>query len=139
MKHRISIIVKNVLFKIINQIYEGLPSVATQQGICQVVPKGNTMLKLLFESLGGCVECENEDAMKVLMVPTSLMGPFYRLLKSNRDWLVKNGVPEKDASYFVTKQYSSMLKDAELDCENPARLDVLIDEQTPGGLNEQVR
>ena len=67
------------------------------------------------------------------------MGPFYRLLKSNRDWLVKKGIPENDASFFVTKLYMSMITDAEEDCSNPNRLDALIDEQTPGGLNEQVR
>jgi len=114
-----------------------LPSVATQQGICLKVPKGNSILKSLFESLGGCVECENEEMMKVLMAPTGQMGPFYRLLKSNRDWLVKKGIPENDASFFVTKLYMSMITDAEEDCSNPNRLDALIDEQTPGGLNEQ--
>lgn len=31
-----------------------------------------------------------------------------------------------------------MVQDAELDCDNPRRFDDLIDEQTPGGLNEQV-
>jgi hypothetical protein len=31
-----------------------------------------------------------------------------------------------------------MVQDAELDCDNPQRFDDLINEQTPGGLNEQV-
>jgi hypothetical protein len=31
-----------------------------------------------------------------------------------------------------------MVQDAELDCDNPHRFDDLINEQTPGGLNEQV-
>ena len=36
------------------------------------------------------------------------------------------------------RQYFAMVKDAILECNtNPKRLDELIDEQTPGGLNEQ--
>ena len=62
-------IANNPCLKLHHQIL-GLPSVATQQGICLKVPKGNSILKSLFESLGGCVECENEEMMKVLMAPT---------------------------------------------------------------------
>ena len=51
---------------------------------------------------------------------------------------VKQGVSPQDASYFVGKSFLSMVQDAELDCDNPRRFDDLIDEQTPGGLNEQV-
>ena len=52
---------------------------------------------------------------------------------------VNQGVPAQDASYFVGKSYLSMVQDAEPDCANPRRFDDLIEEQTPGGLNEQVR
>ena len=52
--------------------------------------------------------------------------------------LVKQGVSPKDASYFVGRSYLSMVQDAERDCENPERFDALVEEQTPGGLNEQV-
>ena len=51
---------------------------------------------------------------------------------------VKQGVSPQDASYFVGKSFLSMVQDAELDCDNPRRFDDLIDEQKPGGLNEQV-
>ena len=52
---------------------------------------------------------------------------------------VKHGVTPKDASYFVGRSYLSMVQDAERNCQNPKRFDDLIEEQTPGGLNEQVR
>lgn len=51
---------------------------------------------------------------------------------------VKQGVSPKDASYFVGRSYLSMVQDAERDCEDPKRFDELVEEQTPGGLNEQV-
>jgi hypothetical protein len=52
---------------------------------------------------------------------------------------VKHGVTPKDASYFVGRSYLSMVQDAERNCQDPKRFDDLIEEQTPGGLNEQVR
>ena len=52
---------------------------------------------------------------------------------------VKHGVTPDDASYFVGRSYLSMVQDAERNCQdNPRRFDDLIEEQTPGGLNEQV-
>lgn len=51
---------------------------------------------------------------------------------------VKRGVSPEDASYFVGRSYLSMVQDAERDCGNPNRFDDLVEEQTPGGLNEQV-
>ena len=52
---------------------------------------------------------------------------------------MKQGVSPEDASYFVGRSYLSIVQDAERNCRDPNRFDALIDEQTPGGLNEQVR
>ena len=65
------------------------------------------------------------------------MGPIYGLMRQNRDWLIRQGVPAKDASYFVGRQYLSIVQDAERLCDDERHFDDLIDEQTPGGLNEQ--
>ena len=61
---------------------------------------------------------------------------FYHAL--HKIFTVKQGVSPKDASYFVGRSYLSMVQDAERDCEDPKRFDALVEEQTPGGLNEQV-
>ena len=55
---------------------------------------------------------------------------------SNR--AVKQGVSPEDASYFIGRTYLSIVQDAERNSRDPARFDKLIQEQTPGGLNEQV-
>eukprot|EP00586_Coscinodiscus_wailesii_P000981 CAMPEP_0172478808 /NCGR_PEP_ID=MMETSP1066-20121228/2984_1 /TAXON_ID=671091 /ORGANISM="Coscinodiscus wailesii, Strain CCMP2513" /LENGTH=105 /DNA_ID=CAMNT_0013238683 /DNA_START=570 /DNA_END=887 /DNA_ORIENTATION=+ len=68
---------------------------------------------------------------------TALMGPAYEILKSNRDYLIRNGVPPSKASSFVAKFYRSVVSDAVVDCEEEGRFDDLIREQTPGGLSEQ--
>ena len=51
---------------------------------------------------------------------------------------MKQGISPEDASYFVGRSYLSMVQDSERGCRDPRRFDELIDEQTPGGLNEQV-
>ena len=90
------------------------------------------------------------------------MGSMYGVMRNNRDWLgeniytnnssscdisilihtsnltVKQGVSPSDASYFIGRSYLSMVQDAERDCQDPNRFDDLVEEQTPGGLNEQV-
>jgi len=125
-----------------------LPAVAFQDGTCLVTPpvsssgsSGTRSISVnllpLFQSIGGYIECETEEIMRAMMVPTCLMGPLYGIMKKNRDWLVNHGVPAKDASYFLGKQYLAMIRDAERNCEDPNHIEDLIGEQTPGGLNEQ--
>jgi pyrroline-5-carboxylate reductase len=77
-----------------------LPSVATRDGTCLLVPP-SPPLKAVLDTLGGCVCCATEKIMTTMMIPACLMGPYYRVLQQNRDWMVANGVPEEDASYFV--------------------------------------
>lgn len=112
---------------------------AKLKGVSLVVPKQNhnPILLQMLESLGGYVECERLHQMNAMMVPTGMMGSFYGLLRNNRDWLVQQGVQASDASYFVAKQYMSMMEDAVESCVDPSRFDDLVEEQTPGGLNEQ--
>jgi pyrroline-5-carboxylate reductase len=53
-----------------------LPPVAMHRGTCLLVPKGNSTLKTMCDSLGGTVECDAEESLRALMVTTCLMGPF---------------------------------------------------------------
>lgn len=116
-----------------------LPSVAVHQGVSLVVPKQthNPLLLEMLSSLGGYVECETQQTMNAMMVTSGMMGSLYGVLKNNQDWLVQQGVAPEDASYFVGRLYLGMMQDAERDCANPRRFHDLIEEQTPGGLNEQ--
>ena len=103
-----------------------------------IVPKGSPKIKAILESLGGCVECEDEDIMRKLMVTTSLMGPLYGIMRQNAEWLVKHGVNTLDANRFVSGTYLSIVQDAEARCKEEGIFNDLVNEQTPGGLNEQV-
>lgn len=117
-----------------------LPAVAMLEGTPLLVPRSQSKsIKKLMSTLGSgtCIECENEDIMEAMMVTTSMMGPIYGLMKTNRDYLVSKGVPGNDATVMVGRQYFAMVKDALDRCDDVESLDELIDEQTPGGLNEQ--
>lgn len=119
-----------------------LPPISNREGCALLTPvasneNGHPYLKKLFIALGGVVECPTDDVMSAMMVPTGMMGAMYGIMKNNRDWLIKKGVSPSDASYFVARSYLSMVQDAERDCKDPKRFDDLIEEQTPGGLNEQ--
>jgi pyrroline-5-carboxylate reductase len=60
------------------------------------------------------------------------------MMKQGRDWLTKHtDLTPEEASYLVVKQYVGAVLEAEKDCDQPNRLEDLIAEQTPGGINEQ--
>jgi pyrroline-5-carboxylate reductase len=117
-----------------------LPAVAELEGTPLLVPRSTSNIHKLLETLGGgtCIQCENEEIMEAMMVSTCMMGPVYGLMRANRDFLIKKGVPAKDANHVVARQYFGMTQDALARSEDgDDSLDALIQEQTPGGLNEQ--
>jgi len=117
-----------------------LPAVADLEGTPLLVPKSTCTIHKLLETLGGgtCVQCETEEIMEAMMVSTAMMGPVYGFMRANRDFLIKKGVPPKDANDVVARQFFAMTRDAlERSSEGDSSLDLLIEEQTPGGLNEQ--
>ncbi|GKY96716.1 hypothetical protein MPSEU_000631100 [Mayamaea pseudoterrestris] len=117
----------------------------------------NSTLTQLFESLGGMISADTEEQMTAMMIPSGMMGTFYGVLKQHRDFVLRqaNGAESQSdsnhqrlgsraATELVIKYYHGMLVDAmqRLEQEDNANdnsdlLEQLIEEQTPGGLNEQ--
>lgn len=114
------------------------------------------LLKSIFKSMGGCVVLDTEYDLESCMVTTCTMGPLYGTMKKQRDWLLDNtnGLTKKDATNLVLKQFQGAILDAtykfnnndnmedndSADTEDNTDIDMLehlINEQTPGGLNEQ--
>lgn len=124
-----------------------LPAVAELEGTPLLVPRPppppTSHLSSLIATLGGgtCIECDNEEIMEAMMVTTCMMGSVYELMRTTRDFLVEKGVPAVDANDVVARQYWGITKDAltrsQRDGCREDSLDKLIQEQTPGGLNEQ--
>jgi len=123
-----------------------LPSIAHHRGVallcCSGTEQGSNVrsfLRNLFDSLGGVVCLETEADLEACMVTTCTMGPLYGTMKHQRDWLLQQTggrLSAQAATALVVKQFAGAVADAESSMtEN--RLEELIAEQTPGGLNEQ--
>ena len=91
---------------------------------CRLIRYGSSLVCCLLHIRWGpaeparrsTVECDTEDALRALMVTTCLMGPFYNILKTQRNWLSRQGVPAADASYFIGRTYLGLAQDAEAKC-----------------------
>ena len=130
-----------------------LPSIANHKGVallCCGETTGPTKDSLvqLFGAMGGVVALDTEADLEACMVTTCTMGPLYGTMKNQRDWLLKKtgSLSKEDATFLVIKQFAGAISDAESATmssggggENSleTRLEDLIEEQTPGGLNEQ--
>lgn len=116
------------------------------------------LLTTLLNTMGGCVVLDTEYDLESCMVTTCTMGPLYGTMKKQRDWLLENtngkggSLTKKDATNLVMKQFQGAILDAtykfnkeyenDNDNENEDNIEIdilenLINEQTPGGLNEQ--
>eukprot|EP00536_Pseudo-nitzschia_multiseries_P006600 jgi/Psemu1/255514/estExt_Genewise1Plus.C_1430043 len=131
----------------------------------QTQPQATTTRRLLvdlFGATGGVVALDTEADLEACMVTTCTMGPLYGTMKNQRDWLLaKTGsLSREDATLLVIKQFAGAVFDAEQRATTSTsttattastststkttnkpsletRLEDLIEEQTPGGLNEQ--
>lgn len=91
-------------------------------------------LQALFETLGGCIPCATQELLEAAMLSTCVMGPLYGVMRRNRDWMVEKGLSAQDADKLIKQQYLGAVAHAST---SGLDLDELVEEQTPGGLNEQ--
>jgi len=112
-----------------------LPPVAMHRGASLVTPKHSLALAV-FEALGTPVVVETEAAMKKMMSVTALMGQFYAQQRETLKWLEAEGVDPASAAKFTGAVFHCFSFDSAQASEHTFA--ELVDEQTPGGLNEQV-
>ena len=120
-----------------------------EHAISSSISSSSSTLAQLLEATGGVVSCKSPQHMNILMTPFCAMGPIYGLLRHHQQWLVQQGgIDPSTAQTLITKQYHAIVYDAlstttttttHDDSTTPSsdRLQELIDEQTPNGLNEQ--
>mgnify|MGYP006180581059 CR=1 FL=1 len=112
-----------------------LPPVAKHKGATVMAPQ-HPAVEALFDSLGTVVAVETEDLMKRMMPVTCLMGQFYAQQRATQAWLESNGIPAAAAAKWTGAVFHCVSYDS-AEC-GPETLRHLVEEQTPGGLNEQV-
>ena len=112
-----------------------LPPISLRKGPVPVFPP-NKRVKNFFDKLGTTVEINNEKLSKNFWATSGMMAPFYELLSSMSNWLVKRGVQRDKAQKYITSLFVALSEDAIVNSKKDLK-HLVKESQTPRGLNEQ--
>ena len=96
----------------------------------------NKKARNFFNKLGTTVEIRNEKLSKNFWSTSGMMAPFYELLSTMSNWLVKRGVKRDKAQQYITSLFAALSEDAVVNSKKDLKF-LVKDSQTPKGLNEQ--
>ena len=112
-----------------------LPPISLKKGPVPLFPP-NKKIKNFFDKLGTTVEINNEKLSKNFWSTSGMMAPFYELLNTMSNWLVKRGVKRDKAQKYITSLFAALSEDAVVKSKKDLKY-LVKESQTPGGLNEQ--
>jgi len=112
-----------------------LPPISIRKGPVPIFPP-NKKVKLFFDKLGTTVEINNEKLSKNFWSTSGMMAPFYELLSTMSNWLVKRGVKRNKAQKYITSLFVALSEDAVVNSKKDLKF-LVNESQTPRGLNEQ--
>ena len=112
-----------------------LPPISLKKGPVPIYPP-NKQVKNFFDKLGTTVEIKNEKLSNNFWATSGMMAPFYELLSSMSNWLVKRGVQRDDAQKYITSLFVALSEDAVVNSKKDLK-HLVKESQTPRGLNEQ--
>ncbi|MBD1160728.1 NAD(P)-binding domain-containing protein [Pelagibacterales bacterium SAG-MED15] len=111
-----------------------LPPISLKKGPIPIYPP-NKKVKRFFNYLGTTVEIKNEALSLNFWTTSSMMAPFYEILYTLSQWLIKKGVKKESAQKYITSLFVALSEDS---FNKYSDLKKLVKEsQTPKGLNEQ--
>ena len=111
-----------------------LPPIALCKGPVPIYPP-NSKVKKFFDKLGSTVEINNEKLSLNFWTTSAMMAPFYEILNSLSNWLVKRGIKKENAQKYISSLFLALSEDAFNHKKNLKKL--VKASQTPGGLNQQ--
>jgi pyrroline-5-carboxylate reductase len=112
-----------------------LPPISLKKGPVPICPP-NKKVKAFFDKIGTTVEIKNEKLSINFWSISGMMAPFYQLLSTMTDWLVKKGVKRNNAQKYITSLFLALSEDAAVNSKKDLKY-LVKDSQTPKGLNEQ--
>ena len=112
-----------------------LPPISLRKGPVPIFPP-NKKVRNFFNKLGTTVEIGNEKLLKNFWATSGMMAPFYELLSSMSNWLVKRGVQRDNAQKYITSLFVALSEDAVANSKKDLKY-LVKESQTPRGLNEQ--
>ena len=112
-----------------------LPPISLKKGPVPICPP-DKKVKAFFDKIGTTVEIKNEKSSINFWSTSGMMAPFYQLLSSMTDWLVKKGVKRNNAQKYITSLFLALSEDADVNSKKDLKY-LVKESQTPKGLNEQ--
>mgnify|MGYP001328094003 CR=1 FL=1 len=112
-----------------------LPPISLKKGPVPICPP-NKKVKAFFDKVGTTVEIKNEKLSINFWSTSGMMAPFYQMLSTMTDWLVKKGVKRDNAQKYITSLFLALSEDAVANSKKDLKF-LVKDSQTPKGLNEQ--
>ena len=112
-----------------------LPPISLKRGPVPIFPP-NRKVKNFFDKIGTTVEINNEKLSKNFWSTSGMMAPFYELLSTMSNWLVKRGVKRDKAQKYITSLFVALSEDAVVNSKKDLKY-LVKESQTPRGLNEQ--
>jgi len=112
-----------------------LPPISLKKGPVPICPP-NKKVKAFFDKIGTTVEIKNEKSSINFWSTSGMMAPFYQLLSTMTDWLVKKGVKRSNAQKYITSLFLALSADAVVNSKKDLKY-LVKESQTPKGLNEQ--
>jgi len=112
-----------------------LPPISLKKGPIPICPP-NSKVKAFFNNLGTTVEIKDEKSSINFWSTSGMMAPFYQLLSTMTDWLVKKGVKRSNAQKYITSLFLALSEDAIVNSKKDLK-NLVKESQTPKGLNEQ--
>ena len=112
-----------------------LPPISLKKGPIPIFPHNNKV-KLFFDQIGTTIEIKNEKSSLNFWTTSSMMAPFYELLKTLSSWLISKGIKRNDAQKYITSLFVALSEDAIVNSKKDLKI-LIKNSQTPKGLNEQ--
>ena len=112
-----------------------LPPISLKKGPVPMFPP-NKKVKNFFNKLGTTIEISNEKLSKNFWSTSGMMAPFYELISTMSNWLVKRGVKRDKAQKYITSLFEALSQDAVVNSNKDLK-HLVKESQTPRGLNEQ--
>ena len=112
-----------------------LPPISLGVGPVPIFPK-NKSVKNFFNKIGKTIEINNEKLSLNFWTMSSMMAPYYEMLKYLSLWLIKKGLNKNKAEDYITSLFLGLSINANRNKLKDLK-ELVNKSQTPKGLNEQ--
>ena len=112
-----------------------LPPISLGKGPIPICPP-NKKVKSFFDKIGLTIQIKSEKQSINFWSMSAMMAPYYNMLKTMSEWLIKKGIKRDDTQKYITSLFLALSEDAVVNSKE--NLNYLVkDSQTKKGLNEQ--